>query len=151
VRKLMTVLLALPLAGVPAALAAGGPERAAGESRSARASDRIERPAVTVNGWTTRARAVQAWPARRAALRKAKPRVAVPPQLRAIAECESHGNPKAIGGGGLYRGKYQMSRGAWAGVGGKGDPAKASEAEQDRRALMLYERSGPGQWPACGG
>jgi hypothetical protein len=70
--------------------------------------------------------------------------------LQRIAACESHGNPRAIGGGGAYRGKYQFSFGTWASVGGKGDPARASEAEQDRRAAMLLKRSGSGHWPVCG-
>ena len=80
----------------------------------------------------------------------AKQRTPVPPQLRAIAECESGGDPHAIGGGGAYRGKYQFDVATWASVGGKGDPAAAPEAEQDRRAAILYARSGPGQWPVCG-
>jgi hypothetical protein len=71
-------------------------------------------------------------------------------RLQSIAACESGGNPRAIGGGGAYRGKYQFSFGTWASVGGKGDPARASEAEQDRRAAMLLTRSGPGHWPVCG-
>jgi hypothetical protein len=70
--------------------------------------------------------------------------------LQQIAACESHGNPRAIGGGGAYRGKYQFSFGTWASVGGRGDPARASEAEQDRRAAMLLRRSGSGHWPVCG-
>jgi hypothetical protein len=87
---------------------------------------------------------------RKAKKRGAQPKVSVPPQLAAIAECESHGNPRSIGGGGLYRGKYQMTTSIWASVGGKGDPAAASEREQDLRAALLYNRSGPGQWPVCG-
>ena len=71
-------------------------------------------------------------------------------QLAAIAECESHGNPRAIGGGGAYRGKYQFSYSTWRSVGGKGDPAAAPEAEQDRRAAMLLARDGAGHWPVCG-
>ena len=51
---------------------------------------------------------------------------------------------------GTYYGKYQFSMETWAGVGGSGSPAAASEAEQDKRAAMLYARSGPGQWPVCG-
>jgi hypothetical protein len=70
--------------------------------------------------------------------------------LQAIAACESGGDPSAIGGGGLYRGKYQFSTSTWAAVGGSGDPAAASEAEQDKRAAMLYARTGPSSWPACG-
>ena len=76
--------------------------------------------------------------------------VAVPPALQSIAACESGGNPRAIGGGGLYRGKYQFDRSTWASVGGSGDPAAAPEAEQDRRAAMLYSRAGASPWPVCG-
>ena len=72
------------------------------------------------------------------------------PALQAIAACESGGNPSAIGGGGAYRGKYQFSYSTWAAVGGSGDPAAASEAEQDARAARLYAQAGPGQWPTCG-
>jgi Transglycosylase-like domain len=75
---------------------------------------------------------------------------AVRAALNRIAWCESKGNPRAIGGGGAYRGKYQFSYGTWATVGGRGDPAAASEREQDRRAAMLLRRSGPGHWPVCG-
>lgn len=87
---------------------------------------------------------------RAAKKRAAEPKVSIPPQLAAIAQCESHGNPRSIGGGGLYRGKYQMTTSIWASVGGHGDPAAASEQEQDKRAALLYKRSGPGQWPVCG-
>jgi hypothetical protein len=72
------------------------------------------------------------------------------PALEAIAACESGGDPSAVGGGGAYRGKYQFDYGTWASVGGSGDPAAASEAEQDRRAAMLYARSGSTPWPVCG-
>jgi hypothetical protein len=75
---------------------------------------------------------------------------AVRATLNSIAACESGGNPRAIGGGGAYRGKYQFSFGTWASVGGKGDPAAASEREQDRRAAMLLTRGGRGHWPVCG-
>lgn len=69
--------------------------------------------------------------------------------LNRIAACESGGNPRAIGGGGAYRGKYQFSFGTWASVGGRGDPAAAPEREQDRRAAMLLKRDGAGHWPVC--
>jgi hypothetical protein len=70
--------------------------------------------------------------------------------LQAIAQCESGGNPQAVGGGGQFRGKYQFTRETWAAVGGSGDPAAAPEAEQDRRAATLYQRSGASNWPVCG-
>ena len=94
--------------------------------------------------------------AERAAERAATPErdssaaVAVPPQLEAIAACESGGDPKAVSASGAYRGKYQFSPATWAAVGGGGDPAAAPEAEQDRRAATLYAQSGAGQWPVCG-
>ena len=78
-------------------------------------------------------------------------RVPVPDGLRAIAACESGGDPGAVGGGGLYRGKYQFDRHTWRSVGGAGDPAAAPEAEQDARAARLYRRAGATPWPACGG
>lgn len=70
--------------------------------------------------------------------------------LERIAACESHGNPRAIGGGGAFRGKYQFTYGAWQSVGGGGDPAAAPEAEQDRRAALLLEAQGTAPWPVCG-
>jgi hypothetical protein len=69
--------------------------------------------------------------------------------LQAIAVCESGGNPSANTGNGFY-GKYQFTMGTWASVGGRGNPAAASEAEQDRRAAMLYARAGSSPWPVCG-
>jgi hypothetical protein len=76
--------------------------------------------------------------------------VATPPHLQAIAACESGGNPTAVDASGTYRGKYQFDLGTWASVGGSGDPAAASEAEQDRRAAALYARAGASPWPVCG-
>jgi hypothetical protein len=78
------------------------------------------------------------------------PNVPIPPQLKSIAQCESHSDPRAISPGGAYRGKYQFSFSTWQSVGGKGDPAAASETEQDRRAAKLYRTGGPGHWPVCG-
>jgi soluble lytic murein transglycosylase-like protein len=70
--------------------------------------------------------------------------------LNAIAACESGGNPRAVSAGGTYRGKYQFDYGTWESVGGHGDPAAASEAEQDYRAALLYSRAGSSPWPVCG-
>ena len=72
-----------------------------------------------------------------------------PAVLRRIAKCESGGNPRAIGGGGRYRGKYQFTRATWRAHGGKGDPIDASEAEQDRVALRAYRARGTAPWPSC--
>lgn len=70
--------------------------------------------------------------------------------LAAIAACESGDDPRALSGGGLYRGKHQFDLRTWRSVGGRGDPADATETEQDWRALLLYERRGTQPWPVCG-
>lgn len=70
--------------------------------------------------------------------------------LDAIGACESGGDPAVVSSDGTYRGKYQFDYGTWESVGGTGDPAAASEAEQDYRAALLYSRSGSSPWPVCG-
>jgi peptidoglycan hydrolase-like protein with peptidoglycan-binding domain len=70
--------------------------------------------------------------------------------LARIARCESGGDPTAVSADGRYFGKYQFSRRTWRSVGGTGNPARASEAEQDQRAAILYERQGTRPWPVCG-
>ena len=76
--------------------------------------------------------------------------VHVPATLEHIAQCESGGDPRATSSDGTYRGKYQFDRQTWQAMGGHGDPARASETEQDRRALALYRDRGTSPWPACG-
>jgi hypothetical protein len=71
--------------------------------------------------------------------------------LDAIAACESGGDPTAVDSSGTYDGKYQFDTGTWASVGGSGNPAAASEAEQDYRASLLYSSAGSSPWPVCGG
>jgi hypothetical protein len=68
----------------------------------------------------------------------------------ALARCESGGNPRAVNPSGRYFGLYQFSLPTWASVGGSGNPIDASPSEQTRRAQILYNRSGAGQWPTCG-
>jgi soluble lytic murein transglycosylase-like protein len=80
---------------------------------------------------------------------EAKKKIRLPRELKKIAQCESGGNPRAVSPSGTYRGKYQFSRPTWRSVGGHGDPAKASEYEQDKRALKLYKREGTAPWPNC--
>ena len=145
-RKLLVPLFIAVVVLVPAASAAVGPLPVS--------SSDAEKEQATPGTRQLAARADIRREARaqhRAAVRRAKrkakppvPKVAIPPQLASIAACESGGDPSAIGGGGAYRGKYQFSYSTWASVGGSGDPAAAPEAEQDRRAAMLYARSGPG-------
>jgi hypothetical protein len=88
-------------------------------------------------------------PFARSSVKRGSTSVKLPRILRQIAECESGGNPRAVSPGGQYRGKYQFSLETWHNLGGDGDPADASEAEQDRIALKLFRRSGTAPWPNC--
>jgi Transglycosylase-like domain len=150
VRKIATSVAACCLALVPGAVAA--PEK---ERRDPAAKRLVAHTALDKHWKHTKRELKQAKREMKQERRERKatggaPAVSVPPQLESIAQCESGGNPRAIGGGGMYRGKYQFSTATWAAVGGQGDPAAAPEEEQDRRAAMLYARSGAGQWPVCG-
>jgi Transglycosylase-like domain len=71
-------------------------------------------------------------------------------QLSSIAWCEARNNPRAIGGGGAYRGLYQFSFSTWRVVGGSGDPVAAPRSEQTWRAWLLLQNHGSGHWPVCG-
>jgi hypothetical protein len=116
------------------------------------------RPAAEARFWSNgrlrdEVRTLRAqWRAERASAGVGAAAGAVAPtgHLAAIAQCESGGNPHAVGGGGRYRGLYQFSYATWQAVGGSGDPAAAPVAEQTRRAQILYAQSGAGQWPVCG-
>lgn len=70
--------------------------------------------------------------------------------LASIRACESSGNYAAVSPDGLYRGAYQFDRPTWQSVGGSGDPAAASPAEQDARASQLWSQRGSNPWPNCG-
>ncbi|WP_414053182.1 LysM peptidoglycan-binding domain-containing protein [Macrococcus equi] len=65
--------------------------------------------------------------------------------LRMIMQRESGGNPRAVNPAGYY-GLFQFSPQTWAAVGGTGNPAQASEAEQWKRARMLYTQYGAQHW-----
>lgn len=80
---------------------------------------------------------------------RARASSAADPVLSRIAACESGGDPTAVSADGRYRGKYQFSLPTWQGIGGTGDPAAASEAEQDRLAAKLLRRAGTSPWPNC--
>ena len=156
-RKLLALIVLMTVIAVPASFAASGPLAphrglgavpGQGATQPGPARYRAESVRRTRTSARRSARMAQRGkPPRRPA---PAPAPAVPAALQSIAQCESGGNPTAIGGGGLYRGKYQFSRETWAAVGGSGDPAQAPEAEQDRRAIQLYAKAGAGQWPVCG-
>ena len=123
---------------------------AASVRRQLRDDRRDEREARAKKRAKKRARQAQKQQASGGATTQAGGPSTASPALESIAACESGGNPSAVGGGGAYRGKYQFDQQTWASVGGSGDPAAAPEAEQDKRAAMLYARAGAAPWPVCG-
>lgn len=68
------------------------------------------------------------------------------------AECESGGDPDAIGGGGMYRGAFQFMRSTWkaAPKSPGGDPVAYPYRTQAVVAVLLKRRDGAGHWPNCG-
>lgn len=71
-------------------------------------------------------------------------------QWAALRMCESSNRTNAVSRTGKYRGLYQFDLPTWESVGGVGDPAKASRAEQHRRAELLYAKRGWQPWFHCG-
>jgi hypothetical protein len=71
---------------------------------------------------------------------------------RNTAECESGGDPKAIGGGGLYRGAFQFLKSTWrtSPKSPGGDPIRYTYKTQAVVAVALKKRVGTGPWPVCG-
>jgi hypothetical protein len=119
--------------------------------RTARRHD--HKPSGKARSWSNRRLRAEVHGLRHPPKPKPKPRSGAggpTGHLAAIAQCESGGDPRAIGGGGTYRGMYQFSYATWQAVGGSGDPAAASVAEQTKRAQILYAQAGPSQWPVCG-
>jgi hypothetical protein len=68
------------------------------------------------------------------------------------SRCESGGNPKAIGGGGAYRGAFQFTRPAWhnAPKSPGGDPITYTWRTQAVVAVLLKHQLGSKPWPVCG-
>jgi transglycosylase-like protein len=71
---------------------------------------------------------------------------------RATAECESGGDPDAIGGGGQYRGAFQFAMSTWqnAPKSPGGDPIDYPYKTQAVVAVALMKKDGTGHWPNCG-
>lgn len=68
------------------------------------------------------------------------------------AECESGGDPDAIGNGGMFRGAFQFMRSTWrtAPKSPGGDPIRYSYRTQAVVAVALKNRDGAQHWPVCG-
>ena len=71
---------------------------------------------------------------------------------RKTAECESGGDPKAIGGGGAFRGAFQFMKSTWktSPKSPGGDPIKYAYTTQAVVAVALKNQDGAGHWPVCG-
>jgi hypothetical protein len=68
------------------------------------------------------------------------------------SRCESGGNPRAIGGGGLYRGAFQFLKSSWKNSPQSpgGDPITYPYRTQAVVAVLLMKKVGTGPWPVCG-
>jgi hypothetical protein len=71
---------------------------------------------------------------------------------RSTAECESGRDPKAIGGGGKYRGAFQFLKSTWrrSPKSPGGDPIDYRYRTQAVVAVALKNRDGAHHWPNCG-
>jgi hypothetical protein len=71
---------------------------------------------------------------------------------RRTSECESGGDPNAIGGGGAYRGAFQFMRSTWrhSPKTPGGDPIDYNWKTQAVVAVALKKRDGRRHWPVCG-
>jgi Transglycosylase-like domain len=71
---------------------------------------------------------------------------------RRTSKCESGGDPKAIGGGGRYRGAFQFMKSTWRSSPKSpgGDPIDYRYKTQAVVAVKLKIRDGAGHWPVCG-
>ena len=68
------------------------------------------------------------------------------------ADCESGGDPNALGLGGRYRGAFQFTLPAWrtSPKSPGGDPIDYSYRTQAVVAVMLKRKLGAAPWPVCG-
>jgi len=71
---------------------------------------------------------------------------------RSTSKCESGRDPKAIGGGGKYRGAFQFLKSTWRASPKTpgGDPIDHPYRTQAVVAVALKKRDGAGHWPNCG-
>lgn len=68
------------------------------------------------------------------------------------ARCESGRDPKAVGGGGKYRGAFQFRKDTWraAPKSPGGDPVRYTYKTQAVVAVALKRKDGAHHWPTCG-
>ncbi len=113
-------------------------------------ADALERLALGPRPTTTTAPPVTTIPATALPRRREQREAARQERnLARIRACESGGDYSARSASGKHGGAYQFDRATFASVGGTGDPATASPAEQDRAAARLYSERGAQPWPNC--
>jgi hypothetical protein len=68
------------------------------------------------------------------------------------SDCESGSDPKAVGGGGTYRGAFQFTLRTWrhAPKSPGGDPVRYRWRTQAVVAVLLKHHEGTSPWPVCG-
>jgi Transglycosylase-like domain len=68
------------------------------------------------------------------------------------SDCESGGDPQAIGGGGRYRGAFQFTKPTWnaSPKSPGGDPIRYVWKTQAVVAVLLKHHQGTNPWPVCG-
>ena len=71
---------------------------------------------------------------------------------RSTSQCESGGDPNAIGGGGIYRGAFQFMKSTWrtSPKSPGGDPIDYDYRTQAVVAVALKRSDGAQHWPVCG-
>jgi hypothetical protein len=79
-----------------------------------------------------------------------RPRTVAELNWAAVANCESHGNPRSSNSANGYYGMFQFTVTAWKTAGGEGNPMDYPAAEQLLRAKRLYMIRGWRAWPTCG-
>lgn len=68
---------------------------------------------------------------------------------RALAACESSGNPRAVSPSGRYFGAFQFDLTTWRELGYSGNPRDHSFSVQLEAAKKLHARRGWQPWPVC--
>lgn len=128
----LIVLLGAILAGPPAAPASGGIGTGGGGG-DAKGSSGGRTDAKYVRLWDRASKRDKRW-------------------ARNTAECESGGDPRAIGGGGTYRGAFQFMKSTWrtSPKSPGGDPIRYTYKTQAVVAVHLKKQAGTSPWPVCG-
>lgn len=71
-------------------------------------------------------------------------------KLAAIRACESGNDYGAVSANGVYKGAYQFDASTHRSVGGDGNAADDTPAQQDAAAARLMAQRGTQPWPVCG-